>query len=190
MYVFSKNHSTGLSNLHDSGTSDLISSRWSLATLDASTTTIFTSSSIVVYIHIFVVVYDKHEIQQWGASWARNSTWRIWKQQRKSLAWRYTETKKVVTLPKQVHWESAEETQHERSKPVITPIPGHIKLSLQLCPKSDKVKEYICPECSMKVQWTTRAIMCSRSYLFVVSLVSMFVSNPGKLQRETVKWIP
>ena len=77
------------------------------------------------------------------------------------------------------------------SKPVSTPIAPHFKLSAAQCPSSDEDVEYISKvPYSSDVGSLMYAMVCSRPDLsYAMSLVSRYMSNPGKEHWKTVQWI-
>jgi hypothetical protein len=77
------------------------------------------------------------------------------------------------------------------SKPVITPIAPHFKLSSSQSPRTNSDFEYM-----LKVSYSSvvdslmYAIVCSRPDLsYAMSLISRYMENPGKEQWNVVKWI-
>nr|KYP64463.1 Retrovirus-related Pol polyprotein from transposon TNT 1-94 [Cajanus cajan] len=81
--------------------------------------------------------------------------------------------------------------QMENSKPVSTPLATHFKLDVRTLPSTDEEKEYMntFPYSSV-VGSLMYAMVCTRPDLaHAVSVVSRFMSNPGKAHWEAVKWI-
>jgi hypothetical protein len=79
----------------------------------------------------------------------------------------------------------------KEARPVSTPLAGHFKLSSEQCPKSPEEKEEMSrvPYASA-VGSLMYAMVCTRPDLaHAVSLVSRFMSDPGKQHWEAVKWI-
>ncbi|GJU91161.1 hypothetical protein Tco_1303584 [Tanacetum coccineum] len=76
-------------------------------------------------------------------------------------------------------------------KPVLTPLAPQFKLSSHECPKSDKDKEDISRvPYSSTVGSLMYAVVCARPDLaHVVSVVSRYMHNPGKIHWEAVKCI-
>ena len=77
------------------------------------------------------------------------------------------------------------------AKSVSTPLANHFKLSRSLCPTTTDEKEKMA---SIPYSSTVGSLMycmvCTRSDIaHVVSIVSRFLSNPGKEHWEAVKWI-
>ncbi|XXG47058.1 hypothetical protein AAC387_Pa02g1763 [Persea americana] len=77
------------------------------------------------------------------------------------------------------------------AKPVSTPLVSHFKLSKELSPKTEQEKENM-----FKVPYASAvgslmyAMVCTRPDIaHVVGVVSRFMSNPGKMHWEAVKWI-
>ena len=76
-------------------------------------------------------------------------------------------------------------------KPVSTPLAQHFRLSTSEAPKTDEEKSYMsnvpyanCVGCLMY------AMICTRPDLaFAISIVSRFMSNPGRLHWEALKWV-
>ncbi|KAL5563212.1 hypothetical protein UlMin_032959 [Ulmus minor] len=79
----------------------------------------------------------------------------------------------------------------KESKAVQTPLAGHFKLSSNMSPKTDEEKESMerIPYASA-VGSLMYAMVCTRPDLgYSASLVSRFMSNPGKEHWEAVKWV-
>nr|KYP64459.1 Retrovirus-related Pol polyprotein from transposon TNT 1-94 [Cajanus cajan] len=79
----------------------------------------------------------------------------------------------------------------ENCKPVSTPLATHFKLDVRTLPSTDEEKEYMntFPYSSV-VGSLMYAMVCTRPDLaHAVSVVSRFMSNPGKAHWEAVKWI-
>ncbi|XXG79495.1 hypothetical protein AAC387_Pa09g0546 [Persea americana] len=77
------------------------------------------------------------------------------------------------------------------AKPVSTPLASHFKLSKELSPKTEQEKENM-----SKVPYASAvgslmyAMVCTRPDIaHAVGVVSRFMSNPGKMHWEAVKWI-
>ena len=72
--------------------------------------------------------------------------------------------------------------QYHDSKPVSTPIAPHFKLSVAQCPSSDEDVEYMSKvSYSSVVGSLMYAMVCSHLDLsYAMSLVSRYMSNPGK----------
>ena len=79
----------------------------------------------------------------------------------------------------------------DQSKPVSTPLAAHFKLSSKECPKTEKEVEQMSRiPYSSAVGSLMYAMVCTRPDLsHAVSVVSRFMSNPGKVHWEAVKWI-
>jgi hypothetical protein len=77
------------------------------------------------------------------------------------------------------------------SKPVSTPIALHFKLSSSQSPSTDSEFEYMSKvPYSSVVGSMMYAIFCSRPDLsYAMSLVSRYMTNPGKEHWNVVKWI-
>ena len=77
------------------------------------------------------------------------------------------------------------------SKPVSTPIAPHFKLSGAQCPSSDEDVEYMSKvPYSSAVGSLMYVMVCSRPDLsYAMSLVSKYMSNPGKEHWKAVQWI-
>ena len=77
------------------------------------------------------------------------------------------------------------------SKPVQTPLAPHFGLSEQLCPKvEDKVYEMMNIPYASAVGCLMYAMVLTRLDLsYTVSVVSRYMSNPGKEHWRAVKWI-
>ena len=79
----------------------------------------------------------------------------------------------------------------DHSKPVSTPLAQHFKFDHSTLPSTDEEVEYMksVPYSSV-VGSLMYAMVCTRPDLaFVISVVSRFMSNPGKAHWEAVKWI-
>ncbi|RVX20927.1 Retrovirus-related Pol polyprotein from transposon TNT 1-94 [Vitis vinifera] len=79
----------------------------------------------------------------------------------------------------------------DHSKPVSTPLAQHFKFDHSTLPSTDEEVEYMksVPYSSV-VGSLMYAMVCIRPDLaFAVSVVSRFMSNPGKAHWEAVKWI-
>lgn len=77
------------------------------------------------------------------------------------------------------------------AKPVNTPIAHHFKLSVSQCPEIDEDKRYMLtvPYASA-VGSLMYSMICSRPDIrYAISLVSRFMSNPGKAHWQAVKWV-
>jgi hypothetical protein len=77
------------------------------------------------------------------------------------------------------------------SNPVSTPIALHFKLSSDQCPAKDEDLKYMSkvPYYSV-VGSLIYAMVCSRPDLsYAMSLVSIYMTNPGRTHWEAVKWI-
>ncbi|KAD7478277.1 hypothetical protein E3N88_01413 [Mikania micrantha] len=79
----------------------------------------------------------------------------------------------------------------ESSKPVITPLAQHFKLSKEDCPVTDaEVEEMKGVPYSNAVGSLMYLMVCTRPDIgYAVSVVSRFLANPGKMHWKTVKWI-
>jgi hypothetical protein len=77
------------------------------------------------------------------------------------------------------------------SKPISTPIAPHFKLSSSQSPNTDSEFEYMSKvSYSSAVGSLMYAMICSRPDLsYAMSLVSRYMSNPGKEHWNAVKWI-
>ena len=77
------------------------------------------------------------------------------------------------------------------SKPVSTPIAPHFKLSTAQCPSSDENVEYMSKvSYSSAVGFLMYAMVCSCPDLsYAMSLVSRYMSNPGKEHWKAVQWV-
>ena len=79
----------------------------------------------------------------------------------------------------------------DHSKPVSTPLAQHFKFDHSTLPNTDEEVEYMksLPYSSV-VGSLMYAMVCTRpDLIFAVSVVSRFMSNPGKAHWEAVKWI-
>ncbi|RVW79759.1 Retrovirus-related Pol polyprotein from transposon TNT 1-94 [Vitis vinifera] len=79
----------------------------------------------------------------------------------------------------------------DHSKPVSTPLAQHFKFDHSTLPSTDEEVEYMksVPYSSV-VGSLMYAMVCTRPDLaFAISVVSRFMSNPGKAHWEAVKWI-
>lgn len=76
------------------------------------------------------------------------------------------------------------------AKSVITPLAQHFKLSIKDSPGTDQEKAYVerVPYSSV-VGSLMYSMVCTRPDLAHVSLVSRYLSNPGKAHWEATKWI-
>ena len=79
----------------------------------------------------------------------------------------------------------------DQSKPVSTPLAAHFKLSSKECPRTEEEVEHMsCIPYSSAVGSLMYAMVCTRPDLsHAVSVVSRFMSKPGKVHWEAVKWI-
>ena len=79
----------------------------------------------------------------------------------------------------------------EKGKAMSAPLPPHVKLSLNDCPKSDADKaEMAKVPYSSAVGSIMYAMICTRPDIaFAVGVVSRYMSNPGKKHWEAVKGI-
>ena len=70
----------------------------------------------------------------------------------------------------------------KNSKPVSTPLVGHVKLSKRLCPSTEKEKgEMSVIPYSSVVGSLMYAMVCTRPYIsHAIGVVSRFLANPGK----------
>ena len=77
------------------------------------------------------------------------------------------------------------------SNPVSTHIAPHFKLSATQCPSSDEDVEYMSKvPYSSAVDSLMYDMVCSRPDLsYAMSLVSRYMSNPGKEHWKSVQWI-
>ena len=78
-----------------------------------------------------------------------------------------------------------------KAKPICSLLAGHFKLSSQQYPESEADKEdmkkipYASAVCSIMY-----VMVCTRSDIaHVVSVVSRYLSNPGKVHWTAIKWI-
>ncbi|GLT83465.1 hypothetical protein SLE2022_017530 [Rubroshorea leprosula] len=77
------------------------------------------------------------------------------------------------------------------AKPVSTPLASHFKLSTQLCPQSNEDLEYMSrvPYSSV-VGSMMYAMVCTQRHIsHAISVVSRYMSNPGKEHWTVVKWV-
>jgi len=79
----------------------------------------------------------------------------------------------------------------DNSKPVSTSLALHFKLSSDLCSQSEEEKEQMSHvPYSSAVGSLMYALLCTRPDLsHVVSVLSRYMSNPGKEHWQAVKWI-
>ena len=79
----------------------------------------------------------------------------------------------------------------QNAKAVSTPIAPHFKLSAAQCPSTDEETEYMSRvPYSIAVGSLMYAMICSRPDLaYAMSLVSRYMSNPGKEHWKSVQWI-
>ena len=77
------------------------------------------------------------------------------------------------------------------AKPLSTPLANHFRLSTNQCPKiDDEVKDTSKVPYATTVGCLMYAMVCTRPYLaHVISVVSRFLSNPGRMHWDAVKWI-
>ena len=77
------------------------------------------------------------------------------------------------------------------AKPVSTPLANHFRLSTNQCPKiDDEVKDTSKVPYATTVGCLMYAMVCTRPYLaHVISVVSRFLSNTGRMHWDAVKWI-
>ena len=75
--------------------------------------------------------------------------------------------------------------------PVSTPIAPHFKLSSAQCPTKDEDLKYMSKVYYSSVVGSLMyAMVCSHQYLlYVMSLVSRSMANPGRAHWEAIKWI-
>ena len=79
----------------------------------------------------------------------------------------------------------------DNSKPVSTSLAPHFKLSSDLCSQSEEEREQMSHvPYSSAVDSLMYALVCTRPDLsHVVSVLSRYMSNPGKEHWQAVKWI-
>ncbi|KAD4178669.1 hypothetical protein E3N88_27260 [Mikania micrantha] len=79
----------------------------------------------------------------------------------------------------------------ENSKPVVTPLAQHFKLSKEDCPvKVTEVEDMKGVPYSNAVGSLMYLMVCTRPDIgYAVSVVSRFLANPGKMHWKAVKWI-
>lgn len=79
----------------------------------------------------------------------------------------------------------------KNARPVNTPLAAHFKLSRRFCPTSDEEKAKMSSiPYSSAVGSLMYAMVCTRPDIaHAVGLVSRYLSNPGKVHWEAVKWI-
>ena len=77
------------------------------------------------------------------------------------------------------------------AKPVNTPLANHFRLSTNQCPKTDdEVKDMSKVPYASAVGCFMYAMVCIRPDLaHTVSVVSKFLSNPGRMHWDAIKWI-
>ena len=76
-------------------------------------------------------------------------------------------------------------------KPISTPLANHFRLSTNQCPKTnDEVKDMSKVPYASAVGCLMYAMVCTRLDLaHAVSVVSKFLSNPGRMNWDAIKWI-
>ena len=79
----------------------------------------------------------------------------------------------------------------DNAKPISTPLANHFRLSTSQCPKTDdEVNDMSKVSYASAMGWLMYAMACTRPDLaHVVSVVSKFLSNMGRLHWDAVKWI-
>ncbi|CAM8969040.1 unnamed protein product [Rhodiola kirilowii] len=100
--------------------------------------------------------------------------------------------KNKIWLSQEKYIEKVLERFHlDKPKPLATPLASHLKLSSQLCPTSEKGKEEM-----LKIPYASAvgslmySMVCTQPDItHTVSVVSRFVSNPGKEHWNARKWI-
>ena len=78
-----------------------------------------------------------------------------------------------------------------RSKPILTPLPAHFRLSSQQCPKTDADRAEISSiPYSSAVGCLMYAIVLTRPNMsYAVSVVSRYMADPGKEHWKAMVWI-
>nr|CAN77425.1 hypothetical protein VITISV_041980 [Vitis vinifera] len=79
----------------------------------------------------------------------------------------------------------------DNAKPVSTPLANHFRLSTSQCPKTDgEVNDMSKVPYASAVGCLMYAMVCTRLDLaHAVSVVSKFLSNPGRMNWDAIKWI-
>jgi hypothetical protein len=79
----------------------------------------------------------------------------------------------------------------QNAKPVSTPLSIHLKLTKEMCPKTQEEIKYMSRvPYSSTIGTLMYAMVCTRPYIsHTVGVVSRYMNNPGKENWETVKWI-
>ena len=98
--------------------------------------------------------------------------------------------KKVLFLSQSAYIDKVLECFNmEKGKALSAPLPSHVKLSLNDCPKSDAEKaEMAKVPYSSAVGSIMYAMICTRPDIaYAVGMVSKYMSNPGKKHWEAVK---
>ena len=76
------------------------------------------------------------------------------------------------------------------TRQVTTPLAGHFRLSSSQCPNPQEEDEMSQVSYASALRSVMYAIVCTRPDLtYAVSIVSWFMSNPGKQHWEAVKWV-
>jgi len=92
--------------------------------------------------------------------------------------------------PKKYIEEVLERFNMKNSKPVCISHAGHFKLSLKECPTSENEKEEMLKTpYSSAVGTLIYAMVCTRSYIVQVGVMSRFIANLRKEYWQAVKWI-
>jgi hypothetical protein len=79
----------------------------------------------------------------------------------------------------------------QNAKPVSTPLESHLKLTKEMCPKTQEEIQYMSRvPYSSAVGSLMYAMVCTRPYIaHAVGVVSKYMNNPSKEHWEAVKWI-
>ena len=79
----------------------------------------------------------------------------------------------------------------DNTKIVRTPLANHFRLSTCQCPKTDdEVNDMSKVSYASAMGWLMYAMACTRPDLaHAISVVSKFLSNPGRMDWDVVKWI-
>jgi hypothetical protein len=79
----------------------------------------------------------------------------------------------------------------QNEKLVCTPLANHLKLTKEMCPKTQEEIKYMSRvPYSSTIGSLMYAMVCTRPYIaHAVGIVRMYMNNPGKEHWEEIKWI-
>ena len=79
----------------------------------------------------------------------------------------------------------------ENAKAVSTPLPGHLKLTMEMCPKKQEEEDKMSKvPYALAIKSLMYAMVCTRPDIaHAVGVVSRYMSHPGIEHWNAVKWI-